>query len=93
MSNITGQDFDITHFEYTKKNNREKGQALVGIEMRKKEELKNLLLQMDRNRILYDYINPESELFKFIVWKNITFYNIWKNILSQHVTDKRVLFS
>ena len=39
LEHVLGPKDDITHFEYSKKNNREKGPALVGIEIQKPENL------------------------------------------------------
>ena len=36
--NVLGPDDDITHFEYVKKTSREQGPALVGIELKNKDE-------------------------------------------------------
>ncbi|MCB0656065.1 MAG: threonine ammonia-lyase IlvA, partial [Saprospiraceae bacterium] len=38
LNNVLGPDDDITHFEYTKKNNRDAGPALVGIELKKRND-------------------------------------------------------
>ena len=39
VADILGPDDDITHFEYTKKTNRYKGAAVVGLELKKAESI------------------------------------------------------
>jgi hypothetical protein len=43
---VLGPDDDITLFEYVKRNNRETGPALVGIELSRPEDLGALLERM-----------------------------------------------
>jgi threonine dehydratase len=65
--NVLGEDDDITHFEYVKKTSREKGPALVGIELKDRNEFEPLLERMNRAKIVYEYINDRQDLFQFIV--------------------------
>lgn len=65
--NVLGEDDDITHFEYVKKTSREQGPALVGIELKDKNEFEPLLERMNRSKIVYEYINDRQDLFQFIV--------------------------
>lgn len=58
---------DITHFEYSKKNNREKGPALIGIEVQKKEDFKGLVQRMEENGFIYEYINEKEDLFRLLI--------------------------
>ncbi|MEI6865684.1 MAG: threonine ammonia-lyase IlvA [Flavicella sp.] len=62
-----GSNDDITYFEYTKKNNRDKGSAIVGIELKNKEDFKPLLLRMKEKGFLGEYLNDNPELFQFLV--------------------------
>lgn len=65
--NVLGPDDDITHFEYVKKTSREQGPALVGIELKNKDEFAPLLERMNETRITYEYINDRQDLFQFLV--------------------------
>lgn len=58
---------DITHFEYSKKNNREKGPALIGIEVQKKEDYIGLVKRMEENGFIYEYINEKEDLFRLLI--------------------------
>lgn len=62
-----GPDDDITHFSYSKKNNREQGPAVVGIELARREDLAPLVERMERNGIVYEYLNDKPDLFGFLV--------------------------
>jgi threonine dehydratase len=64
---VLGPDDDITHFEYVKKTAREKGPALVGIELKDKNEFEPLLQRMNQAKIIYEYINDRQDLFGFLV--------------------------
>lgn len=64
---VLGKNDDITYFEYTKKHNRDKGPAVVGIELSTKEDFKPLLARMKQRGFLGDYLNEKPELFQFLV--------------------------
>lgn len=65
--NVLGPDDDITLFEYVKKTARENGPALVGIELKDKDEFEPLLERMNQAKIIYEYINDRQDLFGFLV--------------------------
>ncbi|SFJ63305.1 threonine ammonia-lyase IlvA [Thermoflavimicrobium dichotomicum] len=67
INQVLGPDDDITHFEYTKKNNREKGPALVGIELKHKEDYHGLIQRMKQHHIQYIEVNKDSNLFHLLV--------------------------
>ncbi|MHB0755566.1 threonine ammonia-lyase IlvA [Polaribacter sp. M15] len=64
---ILGPDDDITHFEYTKKNNRIKGAAVVGLELKSSKDLDPLIQRMKENNFFGDYLNDKPDLFQFLV--------------------------
>lgn len=64
---VLGPNDDVTYFEYSKKNNREKGPALIGIEVLKKEDLNGLLKRMEENGFIYEYINEKEDLFRLLI--------------------------
>lgn len=67
LDDALGSTDDITLFEYTKKNNRESGPALVGIELAKKENLKPLLSRMDKIGMSYELLKSDSPIFRFVL--------------------------
>lgn len=67
VNNVLAEDHDITHFEYSQKTNREKGPAVVGIEIRAEKDLKPLLNRMKENGFIYEYLNDKPDLFQYMV--------------------------
>lgn len=67
VATILGPDDDISHFEYTKKTNRENGVAVVGIELKSSKDLEPLVTRMKRHNFYGDYLNDKPELFQFLV--------------------------
>ncbi|MEO9870445.1 threonine ammonia-lyase IlvA [Ekhidna sp.] len=67
VAEILGPKDDITHFEYTKKNSREKGAAVVGIELKDKRDLLSLIDRMKRKRFFGEYLNDQPDLLNLIV--------------------------
>ncbi len=67
VADILGPDDDITHFEYTKKTNREKGAAVVGLELKSADDLAPLIARMKRLNFYGDYLNDKPYLFQFLV--------------------------
>jgi len=64
---VLGEEDDITYFQYTKKNSRENGPALVGIELDTENDFNPLLSRMDDQGIIYQHINDNPMLFEMLV--------------------------
>lgn len=64
---VLGPNDDITHFEYTKKNNKESGPALVGIEVSSPDEYQGLIDRMRLNGFEFTEVNKDSQLFGLLV--------------------------
>lgn len=62
-----GPTDDITRFEYTKKNNKENGPALVGIELQKKENYQALINRLDQIGFNYKEVNKDKDLFNLLI--------------------------
>ncbi|GAB6155247.1 threonine ammonia-lyase IlvA [Desulfosporosinus burensis] len=67
MVDVMGPNDDITRFEYTKVNNKEKGPTLVGIELTYKEDYLTFVEKMDKKGIQYTVINENQELFDLLI--------------------------
>ncbi|WP_298781053.1 threonine ammonia-lyase IlvA [uncultured Polaribacter sp.] len=67
VAEILGPNDDITHFEYTKKNNRVNGSAVVGLELSSSEDLEPLIQRMKEKKFFGDYLNNKPDLFEFLV--------------------------
>ena len=67
LTEILGPNDDITHFEYTKKTNRENGAAVIGLELKDISDLRPLVEKMKLHNFYGDYLNDKPELFQFLV--------------------------
>ncbi|GAB4028608.1 threonine ammonia-lyase IlvA [Spirosoma koreense] len=65
--NVLGPTDDISRFEYVKKTNRETGPAVVGIELKNREDYEPLIQRMEAQSIVYEYLNDQPDLFQFLV--------------------------
>ena len=67
LAEILGPSDDITHFEYTKKTNRENGAAVVGLQLKNADDLEALITKMKLRNFYGDYLNDKPDLFQFLV--------------------------
>ncbi|SHK27151.1 L-threonine ammonia-lyase [Reichenbachiella agariperforans] len=67
VSEILSPGDDIVHFEYSKKHSREKGPALIGIELQNKDNLQGLLDRMTAKNFVYEYLNDKPDLLQYLV--------------------------
>ncbi|WP_102274866.1 threonine ammonia-lyase IlvA [Cytobacillus massiliigabonensis] len=67
LDEVLGKSDDIIRFEYTKKNNKENGPALVGIELKNKRDYNSLIERMDKKGFAYKEINKDSNLFHLLI--------------------------
>jgi threonine dehydratase len=67
LDEVLGPDDDITLFEYIKRNNRETGPALVGIELARPEDGPALLARIKVAPVRVEAVDPSSPLFRFLV--------------------------
>ncbi|WP_019989364.1 threonine ammonia-lyase [Rudanella lutea] len=65
--NVLGPSDDITRFEYAKKTNREMGPAVVGIELKHRDDFEPLLQRMQAQNIVFEYLNDQPDLFQFLI--------------------------
>ena len=67
LNQVLSATDDITHFQYIKKHNREAGPAIVGIELKEKNEYEGLLARMAENGIRYQTLNDNKRLYELLV--------------------------
>jgi len=67
VDQVLGSNDDITYFEYSKKTSRERGPAVIGIEVSKKEDFRNLTERMKKHGFEYEYLNDEPSLFQVLI--------------------------
>jgi threonine dehydratase len=67
VNDVLGPDDDITRFEYMQKNNKETSPALVGIELKSKEDYQQLIDNLNKYHINYTVLNKDDNLFGYLV--------------------------
>ncbi len=67
LNDVLGKNDDIVLFEYIKKNNKEKGPALVGIELKERTDYDSLIGRMKQNEINYKLIHSDDLLFNYLI--------------------------
>lgn len=66
LDEVLGPEDDITQFEYLKRNNREYGAALVGIELGSPTGLHSLLERMEASRIHCERLEPGTAAYEYL---------------------------
>lgn len=64
---VLGPNDDITSFEYTKKNSKEKGIAVVGIVLKDHNDFQPLLHNMKKYDFFVHYLNEDSSLMNLLI--------------------------
>ncbi|MEL7145037.1 MAG: threonine ammonia-lyase IlvA [Bacteroidota bacterium] len=67
VAEVLGPDDDIVHFEYSKRTSREKGPAVVGVELKQKSDFQPLIKRMKDRRFFGEYLNDNPDLFMYLV--------------------------
>ncbi|MBV9960841.1 MAG: threonine ammonia-lyase IlvA [Parafilimonas sp.] len=67
VNNVLGRDDDITRFEYMQKHNKESGPALVGIELKKKEDYNTLLHNLKKFHFNFTELKKDDDMFSYVV--------------------------
>lgn len=67
VNHVLGPDDDITRFEFIQKHNKETGPALVGVELKFREDYDKLLANMVKYNVHYTELNKDDNLFGYLV--------------------------
>jgi len=67
VTTVLGPTDDITRFEYMQKHNKETGPALVGIELKSRDDYKALMANMERSKFKVTELNKNDDLFGYLV--------------------------
>jgi threonine dehydratase len=67
LDEVLGPNDDITLFEYVKRNNRETGEALVGIELGSAADLDGLLARMRATELHVETLEPGSPAYRYLL--------------------------
>lgn len=67
VNNVLGPDDDITRFEFIKKTQKEKGPALVGIELKSASDYPLLINRLNEYKFDFKELNHDPMLFEYLV--------------------------
>lgn len=67
VNDILGPNDDIVRFEFMQKHNKETGPALIGIEVKSREDFDQLIARMKERKLNYTLINQDENLFEYLV--------------------------
>lgn len=67
VNHILGPDDDIVRFEFIQKHNKETGPALIGIEVKSREDFDSLIGRMNGYKLSYTLVNQNENLFEYLV--------------------------
>ena len=67
VNHVLGPDDDITRFEYIQKHNKETGPALVGVELKSRNDYEALVQNLNRFHINYTELKQNDNLFGYLV--------------------------
>ena len=67
LDGVLGPHDDVTLFEYVKRNNRETGEALVGIELGSAADLDGLLERMRATEMQIENLDPDSPAYRYLL--------------------------
>ncbi len=67
VNHVLGDNDDITRFEYMQKHNKETGPALVGIELKTKEDYDVLMNKLNQYNINYTELKNNDNAFGYLV--------------------------
>lgn len=67
VNHILGPTDDIVRFEFIQKHNKETGPALIGIEVKSRNDFHSLVERMDKYSLNYTLVNQNENLFEYLV--------------------------
>lgn len=63
VNDVLGPNDDIVYFQYTKKNNRESGPAVVGIQLKDPDDIVKIEQHLKEKKFVYEYLNENTDFF------------------------------
>ncbi len=67
VNNVLHPGEDIIHFQYIKKNNKEKGPVFVGIEVKQPTDVEAIKTRMMEEGFAFEYLNGQPDLLALLV--------------------------
>lgn len=66
LDRVLGPSDDIVLFDYIKRNNREEGPALVGVEIGSRDDLEPLMARMAASQMQIERIDPHDPMYRYL---------------------------
>lgn len=63
VTDVLGQDDDLTYFQFTQKNKRERGPAVVGVQLKRKEDFQRIIGKLNANKYNYTYMVDHADIY------------------------------
>jgi threonine dehydratase len=67
VNHVLHPEHDIIHFQYIKKNNKEKGPVFIGVEVKQPHEIEGIKLRMLEEGFEYEYLNGRQDILNLLV--------------------------
>ncbi len=67
VNHVLGPNDDIVRFEFIQKHNKETGPALIGIEVKSREDFALLIERINEHKLNYTLVNQSENLFEYLV--------------------------
>ncbi|MBF7092540.1 threonine ammonia-lyase IlvA [Flavobacterium sp. ALJ2] len=67
VNDILGPNDDITYFQFAKKNSREFGSVVVGLELKNKKDIINIKTNMANKGFEFQYLNENQDLYAQLI--------------------------
>ncbi len=67
VNDVLGPEDDITYFQFSKKNSRESGPVVVGIELKNREDFQGICDKLNALNFTFEYLNNNPTLFGLLV--------------------------
>lgn len=67
VNDILGPNDDITYFQFAKKNSREVGSVVVGLELKNKKDIINIKTNMVNKGFEFQYLNENQDLYAQLI--------------------------
>ena len=67
VNTILGEEDDITYFQFAKKNSREVGSVIVGLELKNKEDIHAIKFNMTTHGFEFRYLNEKEDLYAQLI--------------------------
>ncbi|GAA4424974.1 threonine ammonia-lyase IlvA [Pontibacter saemangeumensis] len=67
VNKVLHPEDDIIHFQYIKKNNKEKGPVFIGVEVKQAQDVEDIKLRMTEEGFGYEYLNGKQDFLNMFL--------------------------